>query len=62
VHFGIEVFRWRIALEATQRGLNKMLGIGWLLHQPSYSVDDSLTPVFDRALVIVIGFHIVESV
>jgi len=62
VHFGLEAFRWRIALEATMRGGNEMLGVGWLLHQPSHAFDDVLTPVFDRALVIVIPSHNLESV
>jgi hypothetical protein len=39
-----------------------MLGVRWLLHQPSHAFDDVLTPVFDRALVIVIPFHILEGV
>jgi hypothetical protein len=39
-----------------------MLGVGWLPHQPSHAFDDVSTPVFDRALVIVIPFHILKSV
>jgi len=39
-----------------------MLGVGWLPHQPPRAFDDILTPVFDRVLVIVISFHILESV
>jgi hypothetical protein len=39
-----------------------MLHIGWLPHQPSYAFDDVRTPVFDRALVIVIASHILESI
>ena len=62
VHFGTEAFRWRIAVKATLRGVNKMLGIHWLLHQRSHAFDDVSTPVFDRALVIVILFHILKSV
>jgi len=62
VHFGIEAFRWRIAVNATLRGINKMLGARWLPHQPSHAFDDVSTPVFDRALVIVIPSHILESV
>jgi hypothetical protein len=38
-----------------------MLGIGWLLHQPSHAFDDVSTAEFDRALVIVIPSHILES-
>jgi len=61
VHFGIEAFRRRIALKATLRGENEMLGVGWLPHPPSHAFDDVSTPVFDRALVIVIPSHILES-
>jgi len=62
VHFGIGAFRWRTAFQAMLRGLNKMLGVRWLPQQPSHAFDDVLTPVFDRTLVIVIPFHILESV
>jgi len=62
VHFGIEAFRWRVAVNAMLTGVNMMLGIRWLPHQPSHAFDDVLTPVFDRVLVIVIPTHILESV
>jgi hypothetical protein len=62
VHFGIEAFRGRIAVKAPLRGQNEILGVGWLLHQPSHAVDDVSTPGFDTALVIVIPSHILESV
>jgi len=62
VHFSIEAFRWRIAVKATLRAVNEMLGIGWLPHQPSHAFDDVSTPVFDRPLVIVIPSYILESV
>jgi len=62
VHFSIEVFRLRIADKATLRGVNEMLGVGWLPHQPSHAFNDVSTPVFDRPLVIVIPSHILESV
>ena len=62
VYFGIEAFWWRIAVKAMLRGVNEMLGVRWLLHQPSHAFDDISTPVFDRALVIVIPFHILDSV
>jgi hypothetical protein len=62
VHFGIEAFRWRIAVKAMLRGVNKMLGVRWLPHQPSHALDDVSTTVFDRVLVIVIPSHILESV
>jgi len=58
VHFDIEAFRWCIAVKATLRGINQMLGVRWLPHQPSHAFDDVSTPVFDSALVIVIPFHI----
>ena len=61
MHFGIEAFRWRIALKLTLRGVNMLLGVGWLPHQPSHAFDDVSTPVFHRALVIVIPSHILES-
>jgi hypothetical protein len=62
VHFSTEAFRWHIAVEATLRGVIEMLCKGWLPHQPSHTIDDVSTPVFDRALVIVIPSHIFESV
>jgi len=61
VHFGIEAFRCHIAIKARLRGVNMMLGVCWLPHQPSHAFDDISIPVFDRALVIVIPFHILES-
>jgi hypothetical protein len=51
-----------IAGNAALRGLNGMLGIGWLAHQPSQTFDDVSTPVFGRTLVIVIPSHILGSV
>jgi len=62
VHFGIEAVRWRIAVKATLRGVNEMLRVGWLPYEPSDGFDDVSTPVFDRALVIVIPSHILDSV
>jgi hypothetical protein len=61
VHFGIEVFRGRIAVKATLRGINKMLGVLWLPHQLSDAFEYFSTPEFDRALVIVIPSHILEG-
>jgi hypothetical protein len=62
VHFSIEAFWWRIAVKATLRGVNEMLGVGWLPHQQSHAFDDVSTPVFDRPLVIVIPSHCLEGV
>jgi hypothetical protein len=62
VHFGIEAFWWHIAVKATLRGVNAMLGVRYLPHQPSHAFDDVSTPVFDRELVIAIPFHILETV
>jgi hypothetical protein len=62
VHFGLEEFGWGIAAEATLRGVKELLGIGWLPHQSSHGFDDVATPVFDRALVIVIPSHILRSI
>jgi hypothetical protein len=62
VYFSIEAFWWRIAVKGTLKGVNVMLRVGWLPHQPSHAFDDVSTPVFDRALVIVIPSHILESV
>jgi hypothetical protein len=62
LHFDIEAFRGRIVVKAPQRGENEMLGIGWFPNQPSHAFDDISTPVFDRALVIVIPSDILESV
>jgi hypothetical protein len=39
-----------------------MIAVRWLPHQPSHAFDNLSTPVFDRALVIVIPSHILESV
>jgi hypothetical protein len=58
----IESFRWHIAFKATLWGVNEMLGIGWLPNQPSHASDDVATPVFEKALVIVIPSHILDSV
>jgi hypothetical protein len=62
VHFGKEAFRSHIAVKSTLMGVNEMLHVGWLPHQPSHAFDDVSTPVFDRALVIAIPSHILESV
>jgi len=62
VHFGIEAFLGRIAVEAPLRGKNELLGLGWLPHLPSPVFDDVSTPVFDRVLVTVIPSHIFTSV
>jgi len=62
VHFVIEAFQGHIAVKATLRGENEMLGVGWLPHQPSHAFDEFSTPVFDKALVIVIPSHILDSV
>ena len=62
VHLGTEAFRWRIAVNATPKGVNEMLGVGRVPHQPSHTFDDVSTPVFDRVLVIVIPSHIFQSV
>ena len=44
------------------RGVNEILGIGCLPHQPSHGFVNVSTPELDRALVIVIPSHILESV
>jgi hypothetical protein len=62
VHLGMEAFWWRIAVNATLRGVNQMLGVRWLPPQPSHASYDVSTQVIDRALVIDIPFHILESV
>jgi len=62
VHCGLEVFRWCIAVNATLRGENEMIGVGRMPHQLSLAVDDISTSVFDWVLVIVIPFHILQSV
>jgi hypothetical protein len=62
VHFGIKVFQWGIAVQATLWGIDIMVGVRRLPHQPSHAVHEVSTAVFDVALVIVIPFHILESV
>jgi uncharacterized PurR-regulated membrane protein YhhQ (DUF165 family) len=49
-------------VKATLSGVNEMLGVGRLPHQPSNAFDDILTPVYDRAVVIIIPSHILKSV
>jgi hypothetical protein len=62
MHFGIEAFQGCIAVTATLRDENVMLGVGWLLCQPSDAFDHVSSPLFDRALVIVNPSHILKSV
>ena len=62
VHFGIELFQWHIAVKAMLRGINEILAVRWLLHQPSHAFDDVLTSVSDRVLAIVIPSHILVRV
>jgi hypothetical protein len=62
MHFVIESFQCHIAVKATLRVVNTMLGVCWLPHQPSHAFDDVSTPGFDKSLVIVIPFHIHDSV
>ena len=45
VHFVIEAFWWRIAVNATLRGVIMIVSVGWLPHQPSHACDDVSTPV-----------------
>jgi hypothetical protein len=45
VHFSLEVFHWRFGVTATLRGVNEMIGMGCLLHQPWHTVDDVSTLV-----------------
>jgi len=52
--FGIEVFQWQIAGTAMLSGVNEIVSVGWLPHQPSHAFDEVSTPVLDKALVIVI--------
>jgi len=62
VQFGTEAFRCHISVKATLRGAKKMIGVGWLPHQPSHAFSDVSSPVFDMALAIVIPSDILESV
>ena len=62
VHVGPVAFQGRITLRAMLRGENELLGVGSLPHQPSHALDDVSTAAFDRAWVIVILSHILESV
>jgi len=43
-------------------GVNVMLEVDWLLHQPYHAFDNVLTPVFDWELVIFIPSHILKIV
>jgi hypothetical protein len=62
VNVGIEVFQLHIAVKEMLRAINLMLGVRWLPQKRFHYFDNVLTPVFVRALVIVIPFHILESV
>jgi hypothetical protein len=62
VHLSLETFCWCIVVKAILRGVNGMLGVGWVPHQPSHALDNVSTPVFDRPLVIVVPSHILEGV
>jgi len=59
---GIEGLVGPIPDKAMMRVQIEMLSIGSLPHQPSPAFDDVSTPLFDRALGIVISSHILESV
>ena len=62
VHFSIVAFWWRITVNVILRGVNEMLSVGCLPHQPSHAFDDVSTAVLDRPLVIVTPSHILEGV
>ena len=62
VHFGIEAFWWSITVNAMLRGVNDMLAVGWPPHRSSHTFDDFSTPIFERAFVIVMTSHILQSV
>jgi hypothetical protein len=55
-------FRWCITVKATIRGVNEILSISWLPHQPSHAIEDVRTPVVDRRLVMVLTSHILDGV
>lgn len=48
-------------MNITLRGINEMLAVGGMPHQTSGAFDIVSTPVFDRALEIVIPSHILQS-
>jgi hypothetical protein len=62
VQFCTEAHLCGDAVKATLCGVIKMIGVDWLPYHASHAFDDVSTPVFDRALVIVIPSHILESV
>ena len=62
VQCGRAEFRWRITVKATLMGLNEMLRVGWMPHQPCHAFDDVSTPVFDNTLAIDFPSHILRSV
>jgi len=51
-----------MTVQGQGRGENEMLGVGCLPHQPCHAFDDISTPVFARAVVVVIPSHILDSV
>jgi hypothetical protein len=62
VYFVIEACWGSIAVTTIQRDEIQILGISRLPHQPSHLIDVVSTPIFDTSLVIVIQYHILESV
>jgi hypothetical protein len=49
-------------VKAMLMGVNEMLGVGCLPHQPSHAFNDVSISVFHRPVVIVIPSHILEGV
>jgi len=62
VNFTVEAFHVRIAVEAMLTGVKEMFGVGWPRHQPSPAFYDVSTPGFDRTLMVLFLWHILESV
>jgi hypothetical protein len=62
VHNSIKAFWWHITVQPMKRGMNEILGVGWLQHQTFQGFDDISTQICDSTLVIVIPSHNLESV
>jgi hypothetical protein len=62
LHFCIEVFSWRIAVNVTLRGNNEMLRVGYFPDPPAHEFHDVSTPACDSVVVMVIPSRILDSV
>ena len=62
MNIGLDALLWCIDVKSMLRGVHELLGVGCPPLEPSHALDDVSDQAFDRALVIVIPSHIIESV